>query len=563
MTPTATALLEAARSAVLVQDFTLAAQHLTACLAAADLPEAHELLGGLCYSDEQMGLAQDHWQHAFRGLRDQGRDREAAGVAIRLAGLQTSKLGNHAAGEGWRERARMLLERVGPCVEWGYLELASMACDRTNVTELLASTDNALSIALEFRDVGLETRALADGGLALVSMGRLREGFARLDAALAVISTGEVDAISTGKSFCSMLTACDRAGDMSRAQEWIAIIHQLIGDGGSKPGILHVHCRVVWGSVLCASGQWPEAETQFLQALGPDTHPHFAHRALTIAHLAGLRVQQGRFEEAAHLLEPFEDWVSSCVPLAELHINRGNVDLAAAVLHRGLAELAGDTLRRVQLLGALVSTELLRGDVDAARHAAAEMHDLAEQSELAALTAEATLADARILVTLGDLSAASDAYSATVAALSNGERPYHLGLIRLEHAQLHATAGDAPTAISQARAALACFERLGAASARDRASALLRSLGDTGRSRPQHLGELVSSLTRREAEVLALLQAGLSNGSIAERLFISPKTCEHHVGRILAKLGVRSRAEAAALAVRLEAAGGSTAGSHK
>jgi two-component system, NarL family, nitrate/nitrite response regulator NarL len=64
--------------------------------------------------------------------------------------------------------------------------------------------------------------------------------------------------------------------------------------------------------------------------------------------------------------------------------------------------------------------------------------------------------------------------------------------------------------------------------------------------------ETARKLTRREIEVLLLLVEGLSQSEIAEKLFISPKTVGKHLEHILAKLGVHSRAQAVALAVRDE-----------
>jgi DNA-binding CsgD family transcriptional regulator len=58
-------------------------------------------------------------------------------------------------------------------------------------------------------------------------------------------------------------------------------------------------------------------------------------------------------------------------------------------------------------------------------------------------------------------------------------------------------------------------------------------------------------LTRREMEVLALVAAGRTNRQIGQQLFITPKTAGVHVSRILAKLGVAGRGEAAAIAHRL------------
>ena len=285
-----------------------------------------------------------------------------------------------------------------------------------------------------------------------------------------------------------------------------------------------------------------------LEALGPNASRSVTHRIDVTARLAELRLDQGRIEEAARLVEPHAEQVVMCTPRARIHVSRGEHDLAVAVAGRGLRELVGDAARRGPLLALTVQAELGRGDPEAADRAGLELAALAENTDSAALHGEAALARGRVALARGDLDTAATNLGEAVRSFDRNERPLRSAVARLELAEALAADGIRADAIVEARTALGVFTRLGARPAADRTAALLRELGDAARVRPADAAVAVGSLTRREGEVLALIREGLTNPEIGERLFISAKTAEHHVGRVLAKLGVRSRSEAAALA---------------
>jgi DNA-binding CsgD family transcriptional regulator len=103
------------------------------------------------------------------------------------------------------------------------------------------------------------------------------------------------------------------------------------------------------------------------------------------------------------------------------------------------------------------------------------------------------------------------------------------------------------------RQALAELQRLEARPAAAIVSRRLRELGVRGVARGPRPSTRTngSGLTAREVDVLRLLADGLRNAAIAERLFLSPRTVDHHVSAILRKLDVKSRGEAVAEAGRL------------
>jgi class 3 adenylate cyclase/tetratricopeptide (TPR) repeat protein len=478
MKSAAGAMVVAARAALAVGDTAAAEEHLREALKDHS-PEAHRMLGGLLFGDDDLIGARSHWEQAFREWRDDGEHKAAALVAADLADLYHGGFGNHAAGQGWVSRARRLLEPLGRCVEWGYVELAFVACYAGDPQRLERVAGEVLQLAIEFGDSDLEVRALADGGYALVVQGRPAEGFGRLDEAMAALSAGEVrNPAVAGKTFCALLTACERAGDVRRAEEWTHIIASMVLEPlGGRPRILHTHCRMVYGSVLCSVGRRPEGEMAMLEVVGPEGFQYVRHRADAVARFAELRLQQGRIEEATELLRPFRDDVQSAEPVARLHLLAGEYDMAAAVARRAMESAEGDRLKQAVLLGLLVEVELGRDDVAAAGGHAEALRRLADAADSGMLRAEAALAEGRVAAAGSDVSLAITRLQNGLRALQGQDSPLLYGTICLELAGILGAAGDMSDAVMQARSALAAFDRVGATLLAARTDALLHSLG--------------------------------------------------------------------------------------
>jgi len=361
---------------------------------------------------------------------------------------------------------------------------------------------------------------------------------------VATATAGEARSLMVvGDTCCNMISACDRAADFERAIQWCEVVNDFTRRHHCVP-IFH-YCRVIYSGVLIARGRWEEADTELQNARRAVESGHPAQTSHSRSRLALLRVRQGRLEDAAELLAGLESQRVAAEPLAALHLARGEAVLAASVVERRLQATGnGDDLVSAPLLRLLVEAKIAAGDIDAARVAAHRLSAVAERSRRPAVQGAAWLAQAQLDLATGG--AAPTALLEKACALFDElDMPFDAAVARLEWARALAES-TATVAAEDARQAQAAFERLGARPMADRAAALLRELGAGSRPGPRVAGEL----TRREEEVLALVSHGLSNEEIGKRLFISAKTVEHHVGRILSKLSLRRRSEAIAWALR-------------
>jgi DNA-binding NarL/FixJ family response regulator len=498
-----------------------------------------ELLATAAYLLGDVDECRQALQRAHRAYVAAGDPRRAARCVFWVA-FTLLLAGDLAPASGWLARAHRLLEpEQRECAEHGLLLLpaAVQASAAGDYASAEAAAARAAEIGAGVGDTDLLTLALHFQGRALVKDGRVREGRALLDEAMVAVVTGEVWPPVAGNIYCSMIDACQEISDLRRAHEWTTALATW---WAKQPDMVTFtgQCLVHRAEIMQLHGAWPEALEETKRAC--ERLAHAADKYTTGAALyrqAELYRARGDFASAEDAYREASQWGHEAQPgLALFRLAEGKTEAAEASIRR-VAETT-DRLRRAKLLPAHVEIMLAVGDVPAARDAAGELTEIADDYDTPALRAAAGQSLGAVLLADGDARSALGALRRAWDIWRELDAPYEAARVRVLIALGCRALGDEESAALELDAARRVFGELGAAPDVTRVEHLTRKQTDA----EGH------GLTPRELQVLRLVATGKTNHAIAADLVLAEKTVDRHVTNIFAKLGVSSRAAATAYA---------------
>jgi DNA-binding CsgD family transcriptional regulator/tetratricopeptide (TPR) repeat protein len=498
-------------------------------------------------------------------------------------GFDHDRAGQEAEALAAFEEAERLVEGTPPSAERARV-LAGHA--RTlaatwHTRQAAARCEEAIAVARAIGARAIESHALSTLAVCLDDLGELdRSIVLQREARRIAEEVGEAEGIV--RTYINLSHVLEQVGQLHEAiddaREGFQRAHEL--------GLERATGSYVAGNLaglLLFAGQWEECAWLTSELVEVDSWCRFAvhaTRGLLLTRRGEFSAAPEEFDAAERLSPPAEQspvWVGR----AELALWEGHHDQAATAVAEGLRWIADQDPEGVpaQLLCRYYAPAL-RLEADRAEQAAARRR--AEDVAAARRRAAPVIAaldrldnspspEARLPLVVSGLLLAraeqsrlegrSDPERWRAAAVAWGRLayPFEAAYARFRQGEALLAGGSRhQQAETVLRPAQQTAVTLGAAPLRreiellaQRGRLRLEGHADTAQARPAPSPVASLGLTRREAEVLALLAEGRTNRQIGQALFITEKTASLHVSHILAKLGVAGRGEAAAMAHRL------------
>jgi ATP/maltotriose-dependent transcriptional regulator MalT len=461
---------------------------------------------------------------------------------------------------------------------------------RGRYRESLTEGETALVTALAAGDRRAETEVLNTLAMSQILLGSVEDGIARMRRAIQIAhEDDDVDGLDT--AYSNLADTLNLAGRTDEALKTAQAGVAATARPGARP---RDWILLTLADLSFETGDW-EAARSYLDSV--PTHPggrQSIHRRLCEAEIC---LGFGDTQRAAESLEDVEPLVArSSEPqyigafgtlLAESRRRGRDLAGARAAVANALdrIELCTDDVMRI----ARVTGAGMRVEADIAQRA----RDLRERADERDALARARIHMQRLRAAAAEGGPVERAWSAMGAAdlaRARGRsdpklwmkaareweaisRPFQRAVALWRATEAHIEAGDRTAAAQTAQRALEDSRRLGARWLTEELTALAQrarldladaggmgavsnggrsgGAGDGATGADSGAGEDPFGLTARERQVLALVAEGATNRQIGAALYMAEKTASVHVSRILSKLGVQSRTQAAAVAHRL------------
>ena len=229
----------------------------------------------------------------------------------------------------------------------------------------------------QHRDPDLLALGLSCQGRLAIYAGRIADGLALLDEAMAGAAAHELTPVVFGDVYCAAIEGCQEIADFGRVAEWTSALHRWCL---AQPGLVAFtgQCSVHRGQLMRVHGAWPEALEEFASAIERyRLADSVAAVGLAECERGDVLRQRGEFDAAESAYQRSSEHGYDPQPgLALLWLARGKGDAAVAAVRRLVAEVS-DPVAQCRLLPAAVDVLVAAGALDEARVVAAQLDEVA------------------------------------------------------------------------------------------------------------------------------------------------------------------------------------------